>query len=153
MLYSCTQSFVVRGKRHLVPRSLRIDCPHGGVVFGFRRLQLLTQGWCISIHMLDTTTCHITITPISICVRWMYVCTKAHVGKNCVTVTSFSMKGIRLHQIPLLLHYHLLHTCKSKATRKWLQIFTILIVYIVKTLWSGIYVLPPSISSHQLTPR
>jgi Sec-independent protein secretion pathway component TatC len=78
---------------------------------------------------------------------------RKRIQKTCVTVTSSSMKGIRLHQIPLLLHCHLLHSCKSKATRKWLEIFTILIVYIVKTLWSGIYVLPPSIASQQLTPR
>ena len=54
--------------------------------------------------------------------------------ENCGTVTSYSMKGIRLHQTTLLLHCHLLHTCKSKATRNWLQIFTILIGYIVNTL-------------------
>ena len=58
--------------------------------------------------------------------------TKANT-ENCVTVTSSSMNGIRLHQITLLLHYLLL-TCKSKATRNWLQIFTILIGYIVNTL-------------------
>jgi|AntRauMFilla1563_2_1112583.scaffolds.fasta_scaffold144218_1 hypothetical protein len=51
------------------------------------------------------------------------------------SVSTKARVGIRLHQIPLLLlHYHLLHTCKGNATRQWLEIFTLLIVYIVETL-------------------
>ena len=63
----------MRGKRHLAPgsllywfRSLRpAPAPSGkGFIFSFRRLQLLTQGRCISLHMLDTTTCHIIISKL-----------------------------------------------------------------------------------------